>query len=342
MLIKITEESQIPVFGLDFIGILDRGTNLIEVRPTTLCNLRCGYCYANSGNYDNEFEIDEGFLVNAFKEVACFKELGDIEAHVDPYGEGLLYKDIFQFINDMKGVEGVCRTSMQSNGTLLNDETIGKLRDAGLNQINVTVNAMDPTLARKLACRDSYDLEALLATIPCLLDQHIDIVLAPVWFFGVNDAEIEKIIVFYKDLKERYPGIKEIRIGIQNYLVYKTGRKLGKVRQREFNFFYKQLRALEKKYDTKLLLSPKDFDIHPAPVYKPTVLDGMNKNGMIDITIVSHGRQEREFIGNIHGWGVKVLNFTRTMIDPTEKPAIRLPFKNLEIKGTLITAYIKE
>ena len=174
-----------------------------------------------------------------------------------------------------------------------------------------------------------------------MLDQHIDVVLAPVWFFGVNDPEIEKIISFYKDLKEQYPGPKEIRIGIQNYLVYKTGRKLGKVREREFNFFYKQLRALEKKHDTKLVLSPKDFDIHPAPAFKLNVLDGINKNGTIDIAIVSPGRQDREFIGNIHGWGVKVLNFTHTTIGPSETPMIKLPYKNLEIKGNLIVAYLK-
>jgi uncharacterized Fe-S cluster-containing radical SAM superfamily enzyme len=123
--------------------------------------------------------------------------------------------------------------------------------------------------------------------------------------------------------------------------VYKTGRKLGKVHEREFSYFYKLLRALEKKHETKLVLSPKDFDIHPAPAFKPTVLEGMNKNGTIDITIVSHGRQEREFIGNIRGWGVKILNFTRAVFDPAAKPVIKLPIQNLEIKGNLITAYLK-
>ena len=41
MLISIDNESKIPLFGLDFIGILDRGTNLLEIKPITYCNIKC-------------------------------------------------------------------------------------------------------------------------------------------------------------------------------------------------------------------------------------------------------------------------------------------------------------
>nr|MDO8115204.1 radical SAM protein [Candidatus Sigynarchaeota archaeon] len=343
MLIKITQQSRIPLFGLDFIGVLDRGSNLIEIRPTTLCNLRCGYCYANanSGNYNNEFEVEESYLVDAFEQVARFKNIADIEAHVDPYGEALLYKDVFRLVKDLKGIKGVVKASMQSNGTLLTEDSIAKLKGAGLDQINVTINSMDPALAKKLSCRDDYNLDKLLATLNLLPERGIDVVLTPVWFFGVNDAEIEKIIVFYKGLKERFPRLNKVRLGIQNYLVYKTGRKLGKVRERDFSYFYKQLRALEKKHGTKLVLGPRDFGIHPAPVYRFTGVDAIRRNESIAVEIVSPGRQEREFIGNTDGWGVKVVNFSREYIDPAKKPVIKVPAVSFEVKGNLASVILK-
>ena len=32
-LIYVDENSEIPLFGIDFLGIIDRGTNVIEIKP---------------------------------------------------------------------------------------------------------------------------------------------------------------------------------------------------------------------------------------------------------------------------------------------------------------------
>ena len=36
--------SGIPLIGTNYFGIIDRNTNLLEVRPNTGCNLDCIYC----------------------------------------------------------------------------------------------------------------------------------------------------------------------------------------------------------------------------------------------------------------------------------------------------------
>ncbi len=41
--------SEIPLIGTIMFGLIDRGTNLIQVRPTSLCNLNCPYCSVDSG-----------------------------------------------------------------------------------------------------------------------------------------------------------------------------------------------------------------------------------------------------------------------------------------------------
>jgi uncharacterized Fe-S cluster-containing radical SAM superfamily enzyme len=346
MLIKVTRDSRIPLHGLDFIGVLDRGTSLIEVRPTTLCNLRCAYCYANAGTLENEFEVERSYMLDAFERVAKFKELADIEAHIDPYGEGFLYKELDGLVQGLKEVPGVRRVSMQSNGTLVTRERIDQLKAAGLDQINITLNTMDPAQAKKISCRDDYDLIALLDTLRLVPERGIDLVITPVWFFGVNDAEIGRIIAFYKELRLAHPGPTAVRIGIQNYLVYRTGRKLGKVKEREFGYFYKQLRMLEKQYDTKLVLNAKDFGIHPAPTYPSDLIAAVRqatgRRRAIEVEIVAPGRNEKEFIGTVSGWGVKVLNFSGAPIDPAKQPLLEIPAEHFDItQDFLVTAALK-
>ncbi|MEX2682641.1 MAG: radical SAM protein [Candidatus Sigynarchaeota archaeon] len=346
MLVKISRDSGIPPFGLDFIGIIDRGTNLVEVRPTTLCNLRCAYCYASAGSQENQFIVDASYLVEAFGQVARFKNIRDIEAHVDPYGEALLYEDLPALVKGLKAVPGVRLASMQSNGTLLTPERVDELRAAGLDQINITLNTMDPNQARKLSCRDEYDLDALLRTLRLVPERGMDLVITPVWFFGVNDAEIERIIEFYKELKAAHPAPTAIRMGIQNYLVYKTGRKLGKVKEREFNYFYTRLRALEKKHGTKLVLNAGDFGIHAAPTYPSDLVaairQGGGKKGSIEVEIVAPARTGKEFIGSALGWGVKVLDFSGAAIDPARRSRIEIPADRFEItQYFLVTATLK-
>ncbi|MFX1453638.1 MAG: hypothetical protein ACFFCM_22600, partial [Promethearchaeota archaeon] len=48
-LIYITKESRIPLIGSIYFGIIDRNTNLIQVRPLTGCLLNCPFCSVDEG-----------------------------------------------------------------------------------------------------------------------------------------------------------------------------------------------------------------------------------------------------------------------------------------------------
>ncbi|MHA2000200.1 MAG: radical SAM protein [Promethearchaeota archaeon] len=343
MLIRITKETNIPLFGFDFIGILDRGTNLIEIKPTTKCNLKCGYCYANVGNYKNDFEIDRDVVLEGVKKVIDAKKIDDAEAHLDPYGEILLYKDVFKLISGLKQVDGINRVSMQSNGTLVDEQVVEKLVNAGLDQINITINSMDEKMLRKLSCRENFDKEKLIHGIESVHKSPIDLVLTPVWFFGYNDEHVEEIVKYFKHLGQNTGEKKKLVLGIQNYLVYKTGRKLSKVKQRDFGYFYKKLKTLGVKHGIKLSLGPSDFGIHPAPtIHPPSIFSRVemkkHENMAINIDIVSPGRQDQEFLGSTNGWGVKVMNFTPRPIEGK----VTIPVKDISVKkGGIITAFVR-
>jgi uncharacterized Fe-S cluster-containing radical SAM superfamily enzyme len=126
-----------------------------------------------------------------------------------------------------------------------------------------------------------------------------------VWFPGENDDDIEDIIKFIIRIRDQGYSEKKIQIGIQKYLIYKTGRKLKKIRPKSWGYFYKQLSRLEKRYKIKLKLGPRDFNIHKR---KNVASLDIKKNEFINLTIISKGRWKNEFIGKFDdNYGVKVL-----------------------------------
>ena len=156
--------------------------------------------------------------------------------------------------------------------------------------------------------------------------------IAPVWFPGENDNDIIDLIKFILDLRKSGYSDNKIQIGIQKYLIYKTGRKLKKIRPKSWDYFYKQLSTLEKKFNVKLKLGPKDFGIHKR---KTVASLKIKKNDIIKLKIISRGRWKREYIGKIDdNNGIKVL--LNKPIDQYEK------FIGRYIKAKIIKANYKD
>ncbi|MFW9971960.1 MAG: radical SAM protein [Candidatus Odinarchaeota archaeon] len=304
-LIYVDEISEIPLFGVDFLGIIDRGTNVIEIKPLTLCNLKCKYCFVSAGDYNINFLIDPYYLIKKIKEIVDVKGNYKIEIHFAPYGEILLYPKLFDLINEIWKIKGIETISLQTNGLLLNEEIIRKLEQANITRINISLNSLNLETAKYLTNNYNYELENLLKNISLLLDSTIDVLIAPVWFPGENDEDIEEIIRYIKSLRKKGYSEKKIQIGIQKYLIYKTGRKLKKVRPKSWGYFYKQLSSLEKKYNIKLKLGPHDFGIHKRKTYSSL---RVQKNDLLKLNVISKGRWEKEYIGKIDAnFGIKIL-----------------------------------
>ena len=303
--IYIDKNSEIPLYGVDFIGVIDRGTNVIELKPLNLCNLKCKYCFVSAGDYDNTFIVNSDYLVEKVKEIINIKGNSNIEIHIAPYGEILLYPELDNFLKKLWSIEGIEVISMQSNGLLLNEHIIKNLDENKLSRINLSLNTLNQEKAEYLCDCKNYNLKNLIKNIHNLLHTNIDVLLAPVWFPGENDKDIEEIIKFVIDLRDQGFTEKQIQIGIQKYLIYKTGRKLKKIRPKSWDYFYKQLSKLEKKYNLKLKLGPKDFGIHKRKAVIPL---NFEKGDIIKLKIVSKGRWNNECIGKItNNIGIKVL-----------------------------------
>ena len=323
-IIYVDKKSQIPLYGIDFIGVIDRGTNIIELKPLTLCNLKCKYCFVSAGDYYTNFIVDMEYLIEKVEEIVEIKGKYKIEIHLAPYGEILLYSKLFELIDNLWKIKGIEIISMQTNGLLLNKETIEKLEMVNLSRINISLNSLNREKANYLSNCNDYNIKNLKENINFLLNTKIDLLIAPVWFPGENDNDIEDIIEFIINLRNKGYSENKLQIGIQKYLIYKTGRKLKKIRPKSWGYFYKQLAKLEKKYDIKLKLGPKDFGIH-----KRKTIDSLKlkKNDIIELKVISKGRWNNEFIGKLNdNFGLKVL-LSKSIINPDN-----LIGKNIKVK----------
>ncbi len=337
-IIYVDKNSKIPLYGLDFIGIIDRGTNIIEIKPLTLCNLYCKYCFVSAGDYFINFIVEPEYLIEKIIPLINIKGKQDIEIHIAPYGEILLYKELIKLIAKLKTLEGVFKISMQTNGLLLNEQKITKLEKVGLSQINISLNTLNQNKAEYISDYNGYQLQYLLSMIKYLMKSEIDIVIAPVWIPKINDQDIEELIRFVQNYQNRVKHPNKIRIGIQKYLIYKkTGRRIKKIRPKSWDFFYKQLKILERKHGMKLKLGPNDFGIHRRKGLSLPIRKGIFVKG----EIISKGRWDTEYIAKINeNWAIKVL-LNKSQI---EMPLIGKKFDIKVIKSkqkeNLLTGFI--
>lgn len=268
-IIRVGWDNPIPLLGCIAFGVIDRGTNVIQVRPISICNLSCIYCSTDAGPRSrrrlSEYIVELDYLYEWVYRIARFKGFRRLEIHIDTVGEPATYPHLVDLIQRFSSTEGVEVVSMQSNGTLLNEKKLEELEAAGLNRLNLSIDTLDPDKARFLSGEESYDLEKVksLAEYAAGMD-NLDLLIAPVWIPGVNDSDIEDIVKYALKIGA---GKKWPPLGIQKYEVHKRGRKIKGVRPMSWSRFYEELRKLEARYGVKLILSPRDFGIHYRPRY---------------------------------------------------------------------------
>ena len=261
-LFKVDES--IPLVGCIAFGLIDRGTNLIQVRPISTCPLSCIFCSTDAGPKSKirqtEYIVPLDYLVEEFEKLAAFKGKHRLEAHIDTVGDPITYPHIVELVSELSQIEGVKVVSLQTHGSILNEKTLGRLSEAGLTRINLSIDALNPELARKIADTEWYNVERVVELMQYITSNtSIDLLIAPVWVPKINDEEIPKIIELAKRVKagKHFPAL-----GIQKYEIHKHGRKVRGVKSPSWREFYAKLKEWEKKFNVKLVLNPADFGIY--------------------------------------------------------------------------------
>ncbi len=310
----------VPLLGYNAFGLIDRGTNLIQVRGVSGCNLSCIFCSVDEGPYSRtrmfDFVVDVEYLMEWFDEVAQIKGKG-LEVHLDGQGEPLLYPFIVELVQALRDHPNVSVISMQSNGVLLDDELVEELAEAGLDRVNLSIHSLDPEKAKMLMGMKSYDLQHVLDMAEALVNAGIDVLLAPVIIFGVNDDEAEAFIEFARRIGagRRWPAL-----GFQNYIPYKFGRNPTIAKLVPFKDFYAWLRSLEVKTGMKpLVLKPKHFGMERRAFIPLAFRPGE----VVKAEIVLPGRIKGEMLAKARNRLIEVINTNARVGDKIRVKIVR-------------------
>ncbi len=251
----IHSNSGIPLIGTPYFGIIDRGSNILEVRPNTGCNFNCIYCSVDEGFISKrltDYFVEKDYLISELKKVVEAKDC-TIDIHIGSQGEPTLYPDMIELVKGMKAIPNIRHISMVTNGSLLTKEYVDKLAEAGLSRINLSLNTLDFKMAQSLA-GISFDVKRVVEIAKYIPTIGMDLIIAPLWVPGYNDDFIE-LVRFAKSLGAGKIGPA---IGIQNFLYYKRGR--NPVNQATEEEFKRKMKEIEAKEDIKLI-----YDIKTEP-----------------------------------------------------------------------------
>ena len=136
------------------IDTFGRVHNNLRVSVTDRCNIRCFYCMPAG---DVQFMPRTELLT--FEEIERVVRIGTtlgIDRIRLTGGEPLVRRDLPLLVEALHGIEGIRDIGLTTNAVLL-EEQAQKLRDAGLQRLNISLDALDPSVFRRVTRRDSYD-----------------------------------------------------------------------------------------------------------------------------------------------------------------------------------------
>ncbi len=298
----------IPLFGCIAFGIIDRGTNVLQVRPISECPISCIFCSTDAGSRSkrriSEYMVELQQLLLAFDRAASYKEIDNIEAHIDTVGEPLMYPGIVELVRGLSQNKHVTVVSMQTNGVLLNKKIIDELEAVGLSRINMSIESLDPELAKRISGTKSYNIEKVLEGAEYIArNTNIDLLIAPVWLPGINDSEIPKLIEFAIEIGA---GKKWPALGIQKFLSHRYGRKPD-IKVMKWQEFYSKLEEWERTYGTKLVLSPEDFGSYRCKAL-PRVF---KRDEKVKVKVIGQGWMKEEKLAVARERAVTIVNADR-------------------------------
>lgn len=193
-----------------------RGLTDLRISLTDRCNLRCTYCMPKE-----VFGPDYVFLKK--NEWLRFHELDDlVEAFVQlgvrkvrlTGGEPLLRPGLVKYIHGLQRFSGIEDIALTTNGLRL-AEKVEELKEAGLNRVTVSLDALDPEICGQMNGRGIAP-KVVLAGIEAALGAGLGVKVNMVVERGVNDGEILQMARYFKDIGVTLRFIEFMDVGNHN------------------------------------------------------------------------------------------------------------------------------
>ena len=283
--IFVDEDIELPLIGLNFLGILDKGSEILEIKPITGCNAGCNFCSVNEGfgtNKEIDFVVDKDYLVNETKVLLSFKQTDNISLWLNPHGDPTLYSKLVEYCEEVIGEKYVKDIHIITNGLLLSKIMVDELVNVSKKHkksIHISLSMSGIDNAKKMM-GPYYNLDLVLKNLDYALDK-LTVIITPVWVHGMNDKDVKKLVLFAKE--------KKVNIAIQKFCKNKRGR--NPVKEVSWDKFFKDIKELEK--ETKHNLTQelgKIKETNQLPLI-------CNKKEKINVKVVCSGRRYNDGLG---------------------------------------------
>lgn len=158
-----------------------RRFHYLRLSITEVCNFRCTYCLPDGyhGPSPSVFlRRDELRRV-----MRVFADQGTRKIRLTG-GEPSVRADLPEIIADARHTRGIERVALTSNGYRL-AERVGVWRDAGLDQLNISIDSLDPRQFQAITGHDQ--LQSILRGLDVAVAAGLDVKVNAVYMKGVND-----------------------------------------------------------------------------------------------------------------------------------------------------------
>jgi len=170
-----------------------REVNYLRISVTERCNFRCQYCMPEKPfswvPKENLLSFEELFL---FVKVAIDGGVNKIRL---TGGEPLLREDLDTFIKMIDDYRPGLDLALTTNAYLL-PQAAQRLKDAGLNRLNISLDSLKADVAAKIAGKDVLD--QVFKGIDKALEVGLKVKINMVPLKGVNDNEILDVLEYGK------------------------------------------------------------------------------------------------------------------------------------------------
>lgn len=171
----------------------------LRISVTDRCNFRCTYCMpAEIFDQDYVFMPREHLLT--FEEIErlarIFVQLGVKKIRLTG-GEPLLRKGLPVLVQKLMRIDGVEEIGLTTNGVYLVKHA-AELRKAGLKRVNVSLDAIDDELFKKINGR-GVNTRAVLKGIETARTEGLEVKVNMVVKKGMNHHEIIPMVSYFKD-----------------------------------------------------------------------------------------------------------------------------------------------
>jgi GTP 3',8-cyclase len=211
----------------------------LRISLTSQCNLGCTYCTLSGKSYDKKNNNKSNNSLSVEDLVTAVQSLNDI-LHLNTVrltgGEPLLYHDLIPLIRSLKKIN-IHDLKMTTNGYLLAGK-IMELKNAGLRNINISLDALDQDTFYKISRRKN--LSGILEGIEQAVHTGLGVKINCVAMKGINDHQVIPLFEYAKDRNIPIRFLELMKMGhlqdnYQKFLL--TQKEILKILSNEFSFF---------------------------------------------------------------------------------------------------------